>query len=474
MDYRIWGAWAFGMALAFNGVSADEPPSSAAKTESIAPLLERLERLSAQLDQMVDEGRSEEAGEITRQCRELVSALRDTLRSNDSNREVASRLPQALEALQQVACEGENCPIDGKLVQNQNLQNATINELFARLRDVEVTDEELEELEEDGDDEIEVIEVAAADGEEEVLQLVAQATKKRGRRKVDETEANATETNTADESRKEGTDKANNKDEEKRFEESKRKLQAAQSRQEKMELDAFARSIGAKVQEAQRLDNPAEKIERLRDLAGSIRERAADVVENNAERAFDMLRNAERIESRAREIADQSNNAGLRAMLQRGERDVPPMRPQMTPQPGMMSGPPPGPMTNVPQDPRGKAMMAQRLLMAAGLKKEANMVAEAIKREFAADPETIKRLRREIAELQEANAKLKSILETKQEAEEKTAAKREQYERRKVIESRKEIMDDDEEEEDEDEEDDDEDDDDEDGEDEEEGEEDDD
>lgn len=446
MNSRIVAAWALAYGVAIAGASAEETPAEkksepnavAAATENAesdvdaAAVLERLERLSAQLGQIVDEGREAEAREVAQQCRDLLSAVRSVLRSHNASTAGAAKLPQALEAVKQMACDGENCPIDGKLVQNQDLQRATVNEIFAKLREVQVSDEEREELTkdaEDGDAEDgnaqaseakaepdELVQVVRADGER-VPVLVVQAPNKRGR----------LGNRVAVEGEREGqAAEADEKAAQKRqleaaraaFEENLRKLRAANSRamnrESERELDAFARSIGAQVQEAQRLDNPAQRTERLRDIAGAIREKAAGVVENNPERAFDMLRRAERIESEAREIGERLANDRDRLMLQRGQRDEPPARPGPgMRQPGMM-GPPPGDraaaVAHIPDDPRGKAMMAQRLLMAAGLRKEANAVAEAIEREFATDPATVKRLRAEIDELRAQNARLKAAL----------------------------------------------------------------
>jgi hypothetical protein len=408
MDYRISMAWALGLGLAVAGAYADEPsekksdsnpvtahPSDKGADSDVPQLFERLERLSAQLGQLVDEGREDEARSIALQCRELLSTLKNRLRKQNGNRDAVSRLPQALDAIQQAAQDSESSPVDGKLVKDQDLQNATANELRARLRAVQIKDaEHKEHANEATDDEAELIEVVVDNGDGERAPVwVVQTPKKRGRR------ANNVE---------EDREKPGN-DEEARFEESKRKLEAARDQERKLDLDRFAKSISEKVQAVQRLDNPAEKIERLRDIAGAIRGRAADVAEHDAERAFDMLRNAERIESQAKEIAERFGNERMRAALQRGERDQPPMGP-----PGMMGRPPGTPppgMANVPDDPRGKAIMAQRLLMAAGLKKEAGLVGEAIEREFAVDPTVVKRLRAELEDTHYLNKQLKARID---------------------------------------------------------------
>ncbi len=431
MNSRIVAAWALAFGVAIAGASAEETPAEkksepnavAAATENAesdvdaAAVLERLERLSAQLGQIVDEGREAEAREVAAQCRDLLSAVRSVLRSHNASKAGAAKLPQALEAVKQMACDGENCPIDGKLVQNQDLQRATVNEIFAKLREVQVSDEEREEFTKEAEaEQDELVQVLGADGER-VPVLVVQAPNKRGRlgNRVaieGEREGQAAESdeNAAQKRQLEAAKAA--------FEENLRKLRAANSRamerESERELDAFARSIGAQVQEAQRLDNPAQRTERLRDIAGAIREKAAGVAENNPERAFDMLRRAERIESEAREIAERLANDRDRLMLQRGQRDEPPARPGPgMRQPGMM-GPTPGDraaaVAHIPDDAMGKARMAQRLLMAAGLRKEANAVAEAIEREFATDPATVKRLRAEIDELRAQNARLKAAL----------------------------------------------------------------
>lgn len=441
MDSRIVAAWAlaFGVTVAgayaeeFNAEKTSESNTVTAATENAegdvdaAVVLERLERLSAQLGQIIDEGREAEAREVAAQCRDLLSAVRSVLRSHNASKAGAAKLPQALEAVKQMACDGENCPIDGKLVQNQDLQRATVNEIFAKLREVQVSDEEREELTKEAEgrdaeaseakaEPHELVQVVRADGER-VPVLVVQAPNKRGRlgnrvavEGEREEQAAESDENAAQRRQLEAAKAA--------FEENLRKLRAANSRvmerESERELDAFARSIGAQVQEAQRLDNPAQRTERLRDIAGAIREKAAGVAENNPERAFDMLRRAERIESEAREIAERLANDRDRLMLQRGQRDEPPARPGPgMRQPGMM-GPPPGDraaaVAHIPDDAMGKARMAQRLLMAAGLRKEANAVAEAIEREFATDPATVKRLRAEINELRAQNARLKAAL----------------------------------------------------------------
>lgn len=448
------------------GDATPAAPVELAPSELAGKLLARLERIGQELESLIGGESDVEAREVAEQCRELVTALRETLRAGQ-------KLPVALEAIQKFACDGETCPIDGQPVANRDLQQATLQELFSKLREVEVE----VDAEEEEPTVIDLIVVTEGEDEEpaeeiDLAALVAQNVQ-RGR-------------NRGQSGNQPGGENAKPNDEQ--LDALKRRAAALAERleQEKRaqgnkanvdrELEEFSQMVREKLRDAMASEGGEKKIDRLRDIAGAIRERAAKMAENEqGDKAFQMLKMAERIENQANEIARANKNAPETANLRRGNQDRPPNA-GPNPAPGQMAGPRPGGMpgggmpgssgmpgvppgmqgmsgapgmpgmsgmpgmgppmgmAQMPQPRRQQAQMAHQLLQAAGLKKEAQIVAEAIEREFGGDQATVERLRREINELKAINAKLTRALE---DCQGKTAK---QPESKKVPDQKKPVM----------------------------------